>query len=286
MINRSKVGSRSALIKLDIKDFHMDSKHCQCRDASRAQILAFLQNGSLLHFIREDSEFDIKAFDDTLAFLLRCQSVDPRIAGVLYQVTCGSVMGSDHSSFVSSMNFFHSIESGLLCQDSSGVVAPGIQLYTRYHDDMLAVLDSTKNAEDLFTKLTQKSIGCYVGKLESVSLVGVAMLDLFEFKPADIDILGRLSFKPHIKSSARHVPLSSDSHHHKHVHVSWPVSEIRRMYHLSNNHTEACSLFKNLKILRFQQFGMLASILSNAVVSQSNILFVSSPALSSVSLYV
>ena len=225
-------------------------------------LLKNIELGGVTHFLKDGAEFDVRAFEDALALLLRLQFVDPQNGDLLYQVICDSGMGSDHSSFLSSINFFHFVEQGLLCEGRGSSRASGIQMYTRYHDDMLVAIDSPRNAKDLLAKLKVKSKDYYIVSLEDVSTVGVAMLDLFVFKSKDISLTCRMSFRPHIKASARHVPLSSESHHHRHVHLSWPISEVRRMHTLSNNDEETFQLFKDFKISRFQQFGMPASILS------------------------
>ncbi len=77
------------------------------------------------------------------------------------------------------------------------------------------------------------------------------MLDTFVFKGEGFELGGGfLSYRPYIKPTARHVPLSHHSLHSWSVHRSWPVSEIRRMHSLSMT---SCQLevFKVLKISRF-----------------------------------
>ena len=84
------------------------------------------------------------------------------------------------------------------------------------------------------------------------------MLDLFVFK--DPLCPGRLGWKPYVKPSARHIPLSCDSCHAEHVHKSWPVSEIRRMYNRSKR-VEDFEVARGRMLQRFEYFYMRHDIL-------------------------
>ena len=73
----------------------------------------------------------------------------------------------------------------------------------------------------------------YVVKCEDSSLVGVQMLDLFVPKGERFREHGRLDWKPFIKPTARHVPLSQSSCHASCIHRSRPVAEMSKMHALS-----------------------------------------------------
>ena len=81
-------------------------------------------------------------------------------------------------------------------------------------------------------------------------MVSVDMLDITVFIDGD-----RFGWKPFVKPTARHIPLSHHSHHAPFVHKSWPVGGIRRMYKNSLHHSDSVE-FKARKIARFDQFFM------------------------------
>ena len=90
------------------------------------------------------------------------------------------------------------------------------------------------------------------------------MLDLFVFKLTESSCQNnvcKVSWRPYVKSTSRHVPLSSTSEHPEFVHVSWPLSEMRRMHSLSEHRSDFLE-FRDLKIARFEHFLMPHSILS------------------------
>ena len=56
---------------------------------------------------------------------------------------------------------------------------------------------------------------------------------IVRFKPEDVDVTRRLSWRPYIKPTANHVPLRASSNHSKGIHAAWPVTEVARMHRLS-----------------------------------------------------
>ena len=249
----SEVDQHTVLAKLDIKDFYMDSIHSECLDSSRQALQNILSSGIELPFVKEDCCFDLVAFQDALAFLLRHQYVDPDIEHIVYEVVCGSGMGSDHSAGLSSINFFEQVEKHIF--DSSGVLSmrSSIQIYCRYHDDILIALRNEEEAKFALSEICKYSGSSYKLELDHVSLNGVSMLDLFVFRSINVFESRRLSFKPFIKPSAQHIPLGSDSEQPRHVHTSWPISEISRMHRLSQ-HPQGFKEFKQRKLARFLEF--------------------------------
>ena len=90
------------------------------------------------------------------------------------------------------------------------------------------------------------------------------MLDTYIFKRSCVSRSCRLSYKPYIKPSARHIPLGALSEHPGYVHRSWPVSEIRRMHSLSETREDFFA-FRDLKIARFAKFGIPPSTISECM---------------------
>ena len=85
--------------------------------------------------------------------------------------------------------------------------------------------------------------------------VEVDMLDLHIYKGRRISVCRKLDYRPHIKSTARHLPLSQFSAHAPSVHKFWPVSEISTMHRLSL-HSDDFELYRSIKIARFERFGL------------------------------
>ena len=129
------------------------------------------------------------------------------------------------------------------------------------HDDILIAVDSDPDAQLVIAKLRDLSQEHYKITLDAVSADGVDMLDMHIFKGASVGQTQRLSYMPFIKPTARHIPSSSESNHHEGVLQSWPVAEIRRMHDLSQS-PDVFPRFRDLKISRFEQFGMPANIVS------------------------
>ena len=107
--------------------------------------------------LQEGAVFDLQLFVDVLQYLLLEQYVvfDNRT----YRVVCGSGMGSKHSATVNSVNFLWLAELGFLSE-----YCHCIQLYARYHDDIIVVTDTPRNAKAAASKLERLASSCY--KLE------------------------------------------------------------------------------------------------------------------------
>ncbi len=84
------------------------------------------------------------------------------------------------------------------------------------------------------------------------------MLDMYVFK-----WFHRLAWKPYVKASARHIPLSATSCHSPSCHRSWPVGKIRRMHSRSciPRHFQSA---RQAKLDRFRHFFMDPSVWSMA----------------------
>ena len=104
MLRSCRIGQRSVFMKADVKDFYMDSQHQSCVQNCVRAVSWHLAQGLCLPFVKEDCAFDPALFGDVLSFLLRSQYVDSSEPDILYHVICGSGMGMNHSSAVSSIN--------------------------------------------------------------------------------------------------------------------------------------------------------------------------------------
>ncbi len=103
----------------------------------------------------------------------------------------------------------------------------------------------------ILDKMQQLCIKVYELEIESSSPWEATMLDLAVFKSHAND-QWCISHKPHIKSSARHIPLNH-SYHPIDQRVAWPIAEVIRMHQRSSNQLQS-QLFRMLKIVRFSYF--------------------------------
>ncbi len=88
------------------------------------------------------------------------------------------------------------------------------------------------------------------------------MLDLLVFKHTN-NSRTSLRWKPYVKPTARHIPLSSSSCHTRRCHSSWPSAEIKRMYSRSVEHRHFLEA-KALKLERFRSLFLDESIVAAA----------------------
>ncbi len=84
---------------------------------------------------------------------------------------------------------------------------------------------------------------------DPICSASATMLDFRVYKGPRYIETTCFDYSPHIKVTARHVPLSGLSAHPPTVHDSWPVSEVNRMCRLSY-HKQSFCFFRNLKIQR------------------------------------
>ena len=210
-------GPRTILLKFDIKDFYLAGEH------------GFIVNGvsndfedlSVRRFVRESLE--------TVLMHQYVAPLDPKLQdSTVYHMQLGSGIGMRHSGAVSDLLFHREVERDLLLQRKE----LGIVCYLRYRDDILAVLSDISYSIPFREKLVGLAGRYCVVELEKFSLVGVPFLDFLVHK-ADPEGPSHLVYRPHIKPTARHIPLSSASYHAPSVHRSWPLSEIHRMYRRS-----------------------------------------------------
>ena len=263
LIKSTFVTEGSLLMKLDLKDFYMSTDHDSGVASCVAEVEKFVSNRDWLPYVLDINKFDVKISEDAMYFLLRNQFVDPMIPGFLYQCVCGSGMGSEHSSAISSINFKHNVEERFL-DSPIPRVKNGLQLYVRYHDDILLVCSDPDSAKCVLSEFCRLVNPHYRIDLEEVSNNGVAMLDLLVYKNCNVCSSNRLSYQPYIKPSARHVPLAPTIEQHSHVHLGWPISEVRRMWKLFEN-VDHFREFRQLKVDRFRRFGIPDHILARCL---------------------
>ena len=111
----------------------------------------------------------------------------------------------------------------------------------------------------MFDTVVQRASACYVVERDEFSMVGAAFLDAYVFKPDNFQFHGKLGWRPHIKPTARHVPLHVSSNHPMSVHEGWPIAEIRRMHRLSCTR-QLFHMYRQAKIERFSWFFMPSSV--------------------------
>jgi len=231
-------------LKMDIKDFYMSGNH--------QTIIALCSKP----FTGEVKNFII----DLLHYFLFYQVLHDNGSDTYYKVIVGTGMGAKASGTLSDYVFYCLAEENFI--GTSKAIDPGIITYCRFRDDILAILKSYHTGKLVFDELSNRASRCYVLERESISLVGTSFLDCFIFKPKNFEDHGKMSWQPHIKDTARHVPLHCSSNHPKGVHEAWPVTEIRRMHRLSVSKHQFLA-FRELKIQRFASFYMPRSILQS-----------------------
>ncbi len=138
----------------------------------------------------------------------------------------------------------------------------GVQVYARFRDDIIVVLDDPFKCPGFDLCLTDFAKPMYSVQKESFSEVSCCMLDLRIYKQLCGDGVHRLRWQPFIKPTARHAPLTSSSCHSKKCHGSWPLAEISRMYSRSF-HDRSFRLFKEIKVSRFSHFFLSQEVLRN-----------------------
>ena len=109
-------------------------------------------------------------------------------------------MGMRHSSTVSSANFLQLVEMPLFTKDL------GIQLYARYHDDIMIIGEHVTQCKLVCHEIKSLARKCYTVTVDECSMQGVNILDLSVDKRFKSDGACRLEWRPFVKPTARHVP--------------------------------------------------------------------------------
>ena len=223
------------LVKLDVREFFMSGEFSQLASlASRG-----FSNRSLSSWVH-----------DVSLFLLRHQFLLGENEEIL-SVGLGAGMGSNFAGALSDWCLHLCGEGLFVSRRSQHLVA-----YTRYADDIFFGAPTRAIAARLTRELIEAVSLFYEIVPDVVSEVSVPFLDLeIVVEP------GRtLSYRPFIKSTARHLPLSYTSNHPSFQHMCWPRAEISRMFERSACMTDF-EKFAQLKVGRFRECLMESSIL-------------------------
>ena len=235
-----RVGPSTTFCKFDAVDFYLSGEH----GLIESEVVSFLGPGPEASFV-----------GPALRVILNSQVVLPTHDEELASTTCfrvvkGSGMGLKHAGAVSDAVFAHRVEAPLLRD------ATGLQGYCRFRDDIFAALESPAAARIFIERIISlASCFCEV-RLELASVATVTFLDMQILKgPA-----GTIVHRPHVKETARHIPLAGDSMHPRGVHSSWPVSEVARMRRRATELSTG-KLWGQYKIDRFRHYLLEESVL-------------------------
>ncbi len=148
-------------------------------------------------------------------------------------VTAGSGMGQIHSGTVADLAFWSLVESSVQS------VKDRFRLFcwARFRDDLFVITEGTEGPSGIFEWACEAALQHWKLELESSSQYCAGMLDVLFYKCPHFKKLNRLDNAPHIKASARNVPLRSNSAHHPRIHRSWPVAETQRISKVSMHHS-------------------------------------------------
>ena len=126
-------------------------------------------------------------------------------------------------------------------------------------DDVLAVCTTELKALSFFDRFAAASSPHFRLEREKVAST-VQFLDLEVFMIRQ-GFRPRLSFRPFIKPSAKHIPLGSDSFHPRSIHRSWPLSEVKRMHARSDSLLDFRK-FREIKLNRWKYFFMDPAVIA------------------------
>jgi hypothetical protein len=239
------VGRRAMLLKLDIKDFYLTGVHSEIAQG----IASAFEDRATRVFVRSALELILDSQ------YVSCEDSCP---DTVFKVQTGSGIGMRHAGAAADLFFYLKVEKTVLAESSE----LGLVRYLRFRDDLLAVVSDIPFAPRFFQRIREvASSYCVVGR-DLFSLVSVPFLDLTVFKTAPERESSLLSWRPYIKPTARHVPLSTESLHPPSVHRSWPKAEMLRMTRRSATSAMAVS-WRSHKLQRFQHFMLSPSVLQD-----------------------
>jgi hypothetical protein len=235
-IRGTVVNPRSILLKFDVKDFYLAGDH------------ALIASTVSDWFPDTKSrKFMFEALSLTLAnqFVGEFDSSEQR--DVVYHVQTGSGIGMKHAGAVADACFARLVELPLRAEFSN----LGVRKYVRFRDDVLVILDDITYTP-AFKKafIGRASKFCEV-TVDSFSLIAANFLDFSVRKPKAGS--GVVSFQPYVKSTARHIPLGSDSYHSWSTHRSWPLAECQRMFRRSSSQAIGRA-WQESKVNHFRRF--------------------------------
>ena len=138
------------LVKLDLKDFYLSGSSYVI-----AEKLAKLVSPDVRGF-----------FYSVLFFLLFNQYISSSSLGTTYRCVAGSGIGLSHSAIVTNVLF------SLVSEEFVIPSQPGLQLWVRYHDDCIAIMNRRCHAKNLVDALRARTFPIFTIVCEGVHSVG------------------------------------------------------------------------------------------------------------------
>ena len=215
MVDSISLNKDACLCKCDVKDFFLDGEHASILRLCVDCVRMYVEHGHTLPGVCHDCTFDIKVFEEVLSTILEQQFVDVNLPH-LYQVVRGSGMGHKHSASVSSCSLWMLCERQFVSTRESHDM--GLLMYGRYHDDVIFAAKNSSCVTSLVEHFRVSASECYTITVDEISTSGVNMLDLHLYKGHRFGHSGHLDYKPYIKATARHIPLSQHSSHSPSIH--------------------------------------------------------------------
>ena len=209
--SRMAVPANACMIRLDVEDFFLSGDPMSIINDA---LMAFTGARRLV-------------MKDALTFVLQNQFVTtPEFPDKVWRCRVGTGMGLQHSGDLCDLTFYMKAEKWFM--EDNVLEDFGVLLYQRYRDDIIIVYTDRSGIYDFVRELKRRA-GYFRLKVEAVSKQMVPFLE------SDVWIRdGKLVLTPRFKPTALLRPLSHESVHPRHVHLSWPVQMVRRLSRISN----------------------------------------------------
>ena len=214
---RAPEGSR--IVAADLKDFFLSGTAAQLADDAT---LGLPQDRRQL--VRE-----------AILLLLNNQYVQSKTATHYHRCICGAGMGLKHSSHIANLAFNNAVERRLF--RDKPLATSGVLSHTRYHDDVLMLMESRQSMLDFMAAMQQHSQYFRI-LVREVSSHALQHLDLVV---ALSD--GRVEITPSLAKIP--IPLSPMSAHPPHIHCGWPTAVYHRVAALSDHAPEALAKLRS-----------------------------------------
>jgi len=231
-------------VKLDIKEFYMSGVHSQL-----INVVSSAFTGALRALLT-----------DTLWLVMGSQFVTasehPQRA---WRVLEGSGMGLRHSGDVADLAFWVQCERDYACVPAMQLYHE-ISLYVRFKDDILIIGSCREKTRKFIHAIIQRST-LFKLVCDEINSHEIHFLDVRIFRSGR-----RFGTEMAFKPTNLGIPLSTQSAHPVHVHVSWPVARIRSIARLSSSRCVA-EKAKQILISRFTAFGTPQCIIDKIVAT-------------------
>ena len=213
-LNTLTVLDSDVLIRVDIKEFFMAGQFSNLISAAKRLTLPTHAKPIMA---------------DALWFLLGEQHIECDVLhGRMWKVTRGSGMGLLFSSDLADTAYLMSVELDGLASHRYRV-KHGVKLYLRYRDDIFIIMHGDSDCVTKVIADLNNHSGDFKHTIEQVSRFVVDMLDLKIWKGPHWQNISCLDYMARFKATSLGIPLSHTSGHPPHVHLMWPVSEMRRL---------------------------------------------------------